>query len=451
MDKRDDLNRLLADCRKGKIDIVLVKSFTRLARNTVDSLIIIRDLKLMGVSVISERERLDTGKMSNEMLVTLWSNMAQEESNSISQNMRWSYRKRMRKGEFITCNAPYGYRLVNGKMLEIDEETAPTIRWIFDCFLSGISTISIAAELDKIGAVTPDISPCWRHTAVQYILKNEKYIGDTLAQKSYSTDTFPYVSKPNKGEKDQYHIKNSHPAIISRDAFTRVQELLKRKRFASTQPRQYPLTRKLYCGACGSAFQRKETANGYACWTCWKHVQQNEICDMPRVSESAVYAAFTRMAQKFKQHADVILQPALSYVQDLQTAMQQDHTGIIATRQELANLTEQAHTLARLRCQNLLDDATWQTHTNEVTARQFELRRKLRILLDNDDLNETIEALEQLIQSVRGAETDGDGFHAELFEEIVQKAVINADGSICFLLPGKVEIIERLEEVRYEK
>lgn len=424
---------------------MLIKVFHRLARNTTDCLTIIRDLKLMGVSVRIERERLDTADLSGEMLIMLWADMAQEESNSVSQNMRWSYKKRMRRGEFITCNAPYGYRLVNGKMLEIDQEKAPTIRWIFDCFLNGTSTINIAAELDKTGAPTPDGSPRWRHTTIQYMLKNEKYIGDTLAQKSYSTDTFPYVSQPNKGEKDKYYIKNTHPAIISRDVFQKAQALLERKQIAAASPTQYPLTRTLYCGACGSAFQRKVTANSYACWTCWKHHQHNEICDVPRISEGAVYAVFIRMAIKLKQHIDYVLEPALSQVRDLQAALRRDHVEIISLRQQLADTAEQAHTLSKLRRQNLLDDATWQSYSNENNMRRYELRRKLRILLDHDNLNETIEDLAWLIETLREAEVAENAFPQELFEEIAQRAEISADGTIRFLLPGKIVITERLE------
>ena len=139
MEKRDDLDRLITDCKKGKIDKVLIKAFHRLARNTTDCLTIIRDLKLMGVSVRSERERLDTADLSGEMLIMLWADMAQEESNSISQNMRWSYKKRMRRGEFITCNAPFGYDLIDGKTLELNVDQAKIVRWVLASYLSGIS------------------------------------------------------------------------------------------------------------------------------------------------------------------------------------------------------------------------------------------------------------------------------------------------------------------------
>ncbi len=448
MEHRDDLLRMIADCRKGKLDKILIKSFTRLARNTVDSLTIIRDLKLMGVSVRSERERFDTENMANEMLIMLWSNMAQEESNSISRNMRWSYKKRMQKGEFITCFAPYGYRLMDGKMLAIKETEADTIRWIFQQYLDGTSTAAIARSLDAVGAPTPYKSKSWYDTAVHYILKNEKYVGDTLAQKHFTTDTLPFKSYRNKGERDQYYIKNSHPAIISRDVFDKAQMLLKAKANKTVaQPGIYTLTKKLVCADCGSAFHRKVTVNGYVSWICCRHYKQKSLCDTPKVSEKAVYTAFMRMLRKLKQHADIILEPSLTQLHDLQAALQRDHTGIIALRQELAEAMGKAHTLSELRNKNLLDDATWQSYNNEIKARQFELRHKLRILLDNDGLNDSIGALEWLKQTIKAAQLDTGEFHSNVFEEIVEKAVINADGSICFILPGGVEITEQLCEV----
>lgn len=151
------------------------------------------------------------------------------------------------------------------------------------------------------------------------------------------------------------------------------------------------------------------------------------------------------MAIKLKQHADHVLEPALCQVQDLQTALRRDHAEIISLRQQLADTAEQAHTLSKLRRQNMLDDATWQSYSNENNMRRYELRRKLRILLDHDSLNEIIEDLAWLTEVLRDTEVSENIFPQELFEEIVQRAEISADGSIRFLLPGEIVITERLE------
>ncbi len=448
MDKRDDLDRLISDCKKGKIDKVLIKSISRLARNTADSLTILRDLKLLGVSVQSEKENFDTAELTSEMLIMLWSNHAQSESTSISQNQRWSYQKRMRRGEFITCHAPYGYRLVGGKMLEIDESEAEIVRWIFRSFLDGMGTIPIALALEEANIPTPDSSPSWNHTAVQYILKNEKYIGDTLAQKTYTTDTFPFQSRINHGERDQYYIRNSHPAIITRDVFEKAQTLLAAKRTKSVERKRYPLTKMIVCGNCGSGFQRRVTANGYVCWVCWKHNQQHMECCMPRIAESSIYDAFIRMVNKLREHRGAVLEPALTQLEDLQKAARNGNAKLISVRAKLATLSEQSHMLNSLRADGLLDDETWQLKSNAVALKRAELQKEQYLLMRDDTLTEAIDGLRELINTVQSIQKPLAAFDADTFTEIVEKITVYSAEKIAFRLTGGIEIVEtiRIEE-----
>lgn len=214
VDKREDFKRLMADCRRGLVDRILVKSISRFARNTTECLEAIRELKALGVGVHFEKENIDTATMSGEMMTTLFASFAQAESESISSNMRWSYQKRMQRGEFITCSAPFGYHLNNG-MLEIDEAEATVIRLIFDRYLSGISMADIADEITQLGFPTRAGMPYWQYSTVYYILQNERYAGHALLQKFYATDTLPFQKKRNHGQRDKYYISNSHPPIVS--------------------------------------------------------------------------------------------------------------------------------------------------------------------------------------------------------------------------------------------
>lgn len=157
-EKREDFQRLMADCRRGLIDRVLVKSISRFARNTKECLEAIRELKLLGIGVYFEKENIDTATMSGEMMTALFASFAQAESESISGNMRWSYQRRMQSGEFITCKAPFGYRLRNGT-LEIEESEAEIIRLIFNRYLSGHSAADIASEITSLGVPTRDGTP----------------------------------------------------------------------------------------------------------------------------------------------------------------------------------------------------------------------------------------------------------------------------------------------------
>ena len=263
MDRREDFDRMMADCRKGRIDKVLVKSISRFARNTRDCLASLRELSAMGVAVKFGKENIDTGTLTSELMVSVSGSLAQQESISISENQRISYQRRMERGEFITCKAPFGYRLRDGKNLEIVPEEAEQVRWMYEAYLSGQSTDQIAEEITRRGFHTRDRKPYWQHTTVLYALTNEKYVGDSLCQKTYAS-AFPFVKRRNHGQRDKYYTECTHPAIVSRETFEKVQELLKRKSNYTPKAREtYPLTLKVQCGECGTPFQRRQGKSGF--------------------------------------------------------------------------------------------------------------------------------------------------------------------------------------------
>ena len=227
-EKREDFQRMMEDCRSGKIDRILVKSISRFARNTKESLAAVRELKSLDISVYFEEQNIDTAQATGETLTAVFSALAQKESEAISERMRHSYQMRMQRGTFSTHCAPYGYRLVENR-LEVIEEEAVIIRQIFDRYLSGISMEDIAKEITALGIPTKQNTPFWQVRSIQYILRNEKYVGDSLLGKTYTTLTLPHRKIENKGEGVQYFIEGSHPPIVSRTVFDKAQQLLSRK------------------------------------------------------------------------------------------------------------------------------------------------------------------------------------------------------------------------------
>ena len=205
---------MMADCRRGLIDQILVKSISRFARNTKDCLASIRELKELGVNVRFEREGIDTNQVSSELITTIYAAFAQKESESISGNRQWGYQRSMEQGTFNTYNAPVGFRMVAGK-LEVDEEEAPTIRRIFNEYLNGCNSREISAGLNKDEA----LGRVWNSKAVDYILLNERYAGNALLQKRYTTDSFPRQKKRNHGEREMYYVAGSNCAIVSQETF----------------------------------------------------------------------------------------------------------------------------------------------------------------------------------------------------------------------------------------
>ena len=224
-EKREDFQRMMEDCRSGKIDRILVKSISRFARNTKESLAAVRELKSLDISVYFEEQNIDTAQATGETLTAVFSALAQKESEAISERMRHSYQMRMQRGAFSTHCAPYGYRLVENQ-LEVIEEEAVIIRQIFDRYLSGISMEDIAKEITALGIPTKQNTPFWQVRSIQYILRNEKYVGDSLLGKTYTTLTLPHRKIENKGEGVQYFIEGSHPPIVSRTVFDKAQQLL---------------------------------------------------------------------------------------------------------------------------------------------------------------------------------------------------------------------------------
>ena len=257
-DKRSDFQRLLADCRAGKIDRILVKSISRFARNIIDCIQTVRELKQLGISVEFEKEDIDTGKMGSEMLLSILGSAAQEESLSISKNLKWSIRKRMQKGDFITCRAPYGY-ILSGGTLEIFPPEAKVIRFIFSSYLNGMGIEELTDELNRRQLPKRWESKKWHIYHVQYILTNEKYMGDALVQKRYTPDILPFQLQKNTGQLPQYYIENSHPAIITREEFEKAQLLLQKKAPKLSERQEYPLSKKLFCSLCGSVFKKQHS------------------------------------------------------------------------------------------------------------------------------------------------------------------------------------------------
>lgn len=225
-DKREEFLRMINDCRKGKIDRIYTKSISRFARNTRDCLKNVRELKSLGITIYFEKENLDTANMTDEMMITILGGLAQEESTSISNNIKWSYQKRFEKGTVNVFSAPFGYKLSNG-ILIIDEAQAEIVRTIFNMFLSGIGYQRISEICKKQYF---QYKETFSYYGILYILSNEKYIGDSVYQKTFTTNTLPYKKLQNSGQLNKYYIQNTHEAIISRDIFEKTQILIESRK-----------------------------------------------------------------------------------------------------------------------------------------------------------------------------------------------------------------------------
>ena len=270
---REQFNRLMDDCRAGLIDRVLVKSASRLARNTADALASVREMKSLGVTVVFEKEGFDTETSNGEMILSMICAVAQEESLSISKNLKWGIRKRMQDGTYLNGMSPFGFEKQESQLIPIERE-AEIVRYIYSSFLVGVGTVQIAEELNRR---YPKENGTWYVSAVRRILMNEKYIGDVHHQKNFTPDDLPLLCQKNSGQLPQYYVQNHHKALVSRQEFEKVQTLLKRKGTERNHQNTCAFSNKLYCAECGSVFSRKVRANGVVVWGCRKHLDKEKL------------------------------------------------------------------------------------------------------------------------------------------------------------------------------
>ena len=311
--KRDGFNQMIQDCKKRKIDLILTKSISRFARNTLDSIQYVRMLKQMGIAVVFEKENINTATMNSEMILTVLSAFAQAESESISQNVARGKRMGYKHGKFAF---PYGriigYRKGTDGKPEIIPEQAEIIRLIFNSYLQGDSLQSIKAKLETVGALTARGNTAWSAQSIQRILQNEKYCGDVLLQKTFTEDVLTGVHKKNTGQLPQYYIENYHEGIVSKQMFREVQAEIarrnsksaanQRKRRRGRYNSKYALTERLVCGDCGSPYKRV-TWNIHGrkqiVWRCVNRIEYGtKFCgSSPSIPEEKLHRAILKAVQ----------------------------------------------------------------------------------------------------------------------------------------------------------
>lgn len=263
--KREEFNRMIDEAMAGKIDMIVTKSISRFARNTLDCLKYIRQLKEKNIPVYFEKENINTMDAKGEVLLTIMASLAQQESQSLSQNVKLGFQYRYQQGQItVNHNRFLGYTKDENGQLVVEPKEAEVVKRIFREYLEGASLQQIARGLEADGILTGAGKAKWRAETLQKILKNEKYIGDALLQKTYTVDFLEKKRVPNNGLVPQYYVENSHEAIIPRDLYMQVQEeMVRRANLHSGQNRKkrvysskYALSSMVYCSKCGEIYRR---------------------------------------------------------------------------------------------------------------------------------------------------------------------------------------------------
>ena len=315
--KRTGFNQMMEDCEKGMIDLILTKSISRFARNTVDSLTAIRNLREKGIYIFFEKENLLTSDPKVEMLITIMSSLAEEESRSISENIRWGQRKRFADGKVSVSYSNFlGYDKGSEKyQMVVNEEQAVIVRRIYKMFLQGLSCVTIAVRLNQDKTPTPSGKGKWSPKTIRSILTNEKYKGDALLQKQVTVSFLTKKMKKNEGEIDQFYVHDDHEAIIEPHLFDYIQEIFVRrsKKITSSSNKKYSGTgffcSKIICGKCGGFYGARpwhSTSYNNSVWQCRNRYNKSVNCKTVNIYDKYLhFIVHTLAVQRIKKMSDI--------------------------------------------------------------------------------------------------------------------------------------------------
>jgi DNA invertase Pin-like site-specific DNA recombinase len=446
-DKRPEFQRMMADSRQRKLDRILVKSVSRFARNFFECIEAIRELKMLGVTVMFEKENIDTAKMSDELEITLQGLWAQKESISLSSNLRRGLQMKMKTGTFLPSSAPYGYEL-DGRTLKIVDSQADVVRRIYEAYLSGQGVQDIADDLNRKRIPKRIEGDSWHYHTIYYILTNVSYTGDAIWQKTYTTESLPFKQIINKGEKKRYYVHNNHPSIVSQEDFAKVQGLMKQRleKQVCSEPDNHLLSKKVECGLCGSVHRRK-VARGKVYWTCRQHDHSKAICPAPQIPETEIEAAFIRMWNKLNHHRQEIIAPMLEEFRAFADRRYKQNDNIRQVNTELETLSEQVLVLNRLKNKGYMESALWLSKTQEAHTKIKELRTLKAGLMDRDQAGGVITAIESLDAALAAGPEWLESMDRDLFEETVDKIIVLSPEQIKIRLYCGLELIENIQKV----
>ena len=412
--KRPGFMKMIEDCRKGKIDMIVTKSVSRFSRNNLDCLMYVRELKQLGIPIIFEKEGINTIQVSSELLLTLFGALSQAESESISMNVKLGIRQSLKNGNVrFSYKTFLGYRKGVDGQPEIVPEQADIVRRIYNDFLAGATYLEIAKRLTEENVPTMGGGNRWFSERIKSILKNEKYKGDALLQKTYITDPISKRVKKNNGELPMYYVENSHPAIIERRIFDRVQEEIARragkKKVKQTGTKtelgrysgKYALTELLYCGECGTPYRRctwSRDGKKKIVWRCVSRLDYGKkYCkNSPSVEESRLHNAIAAAITKKANSEEINIGGIMNHIESF--GSQRDTDGIIQRQRRIAEIEKVIDDLARLNSDEA-QNGELDYKFSELYAELYSVKDEIEEMqsgasaLDGDMLNEMREVV----------------------------------------------------------
>ena len=398
---RPEFQRLLTDCRKGKVQRIITKSISRFTRNIPELLSVVRELTDLGVTFYFEKENIDTAVINSEMLLIVLASVAETESVSTSQNQKQGIQHKMQAGTYIQSSLPYGYEYDAEQQPVAIPSQAVVVKEIFDLYLVGKGYRAIAKHLNRKN-IPSALGGKWHFERVLYILKNPFYIGDSLWQKQYTTDTIPSKQVNNTGQLEQYLYTDHHPAIITREDFEKVQELIQtRQEKAPAKPRApHPFSRMIYCPYCNRPLKRRAKKGGNTYWVCATRFEKAVNCRLPTIKETVLEEKLADCFEYLKEQSKVLLQPLLTDYENIAGTLTR-HTEVAQIYERINALNEQAIVYAELKLGGIIPEELYQEETAKI---QFLIKEqkdlKNRLAYDSKALDK-VKALEHFLEFLK--------------------------------------------------
>lgn len=444
--KRDGFNQMIEDALAGKINLIITKSVSRFARNTVDSLTTIRKLKENNIEVYFEKENIWTFDSKGELLLTIMSSLAQEESRSISENTTWGQRKRFADGK---VSVPFkhflGYdRGADGNLI-VNPEQAKTVKLIYKLYLDGMTFHTIARKLTEMGIKTPSGKDNWSQKTVQSILTNEKYKGDALLQKHYTADFLTKKQKINNGEVPQYYVEDNHEAIIEPKIFDQVQAEITRR---SKQKGRYSgisiFSSKLKCGDCGSWYGAKvwHSTDQYrkVIYRCNHKFNGEHRCQTPHLTEEEIKALFIKAVNLYLVERDELL-TNVEMIRQTLCNTETLETDLEKYRQEMEVLVEMTQNAIDENARVAVDQTEYTKRYNSLVDRYEAAKAKFeqtRQAIENKQIQSGM--LQRFSETIRNLGTVIDEFDESLWASVVDFAMVKQKKEVTFTFIDGVEI-----------
>lgn len=441
IDKRLDFQRLINDCMNGDIDMIITKSISRFARNTLDTLKYVRKLKEMNVAVFFEEENINTLTMDGELLLVILSSVAQQEVENISANVKKGLKMKMQRGELVGFQGCLGYDYcIEDKSISINEEEAEIIKYIFKRYLEGAGGSVIGRELGNLGYKSPRGSDKWSPTTVLGIIKNEKYKGDILMGKTFTVDPISKRRLDNFGEEDKFYIKENHEAIISAEDFDKAQEIrLRRAKNRNTVKskdgkrekfsRKYAFSSLLECAFCGSNLSRRtwhsNSEYNKVIWQCVTGTKKGKkYCPESKgIEEIAIEKAFLESYRQLTSNNKDIVNKFLKLIEATLNDNSLDKS-IKKLEREISTIVGKQNSLVDLRLEEKIDERIYEEKyvslQNKYLEKSTEKESLEFNLKNNNEIKKRMREFKNILEKNKALKE----FDRYVFESIVEKVIV---------------------------